>query len=148
METRNTARKTIYVLTSINVYNRMIDGIGANPDIRVCVAYAKLSEGEFDILNNPTTTTEEAHNAIVNMVNELFDYYKADYKKLTEFCLCVNWKSWSHYESIETPCELTKEERENVAQTYADLWYEVRDKFYDLYRNNEDATDYFFRMTD
>ena len=60
------------------------------------------------------------------------------YKFWTEFALCLNWKSW----------EMADRGNHEISALYADLWYKARDMFYDKYTGNDEATSYFFEVTD
>lgn len=61
-----------------------------------------------------------------------------DYKYFTEFVMCLNLKSWEHHANG----------KEDLGQIYSDLYYEARDKFYEHYEGNDEATSYFFKTTD
>lgn len=56
---------------------------------------------------------------------------------ITEFCMCVNHKSWEYFEDDK---ELSK--------LYSDLYYDLKYKIYEHYDGNQEAIDYFFNITD
>ena len=134
-----------YVLQSLAKYENMMRGLKGNADAIVSTAWVELSEGEYKVFTEKKR--EEYREALTSVVMGVFEEYKSDYKKLTEVVLCTNWKSWSHYEKVEL-IELSEEEREEVVRTYSSLYYKVMDMFYDIYRENEAATRYFFEVTD
>ena len=76
--------------------------------------------------------------------NKLLKEYGKDYKAFTELVMSINMLSWGND-------QLTKqgiEGRDEYGMYYSDLYYESRDKFYDTFKGNTEACDYFFEMTD
>lgn len=65
------------------------------------------------------------------------DYAKNDYKNMTELVLVLNHKCWQHYEKDN-----------DKSMLYSDLYYAAQDAFFDLYRDNQDACEYYYRTTD
>lgn len=61
-----------------------------------------------------------------------------DYKYATELVLVLNHKSWEHHGAGNM----------DLSALYSDLYYELKDKFYDKYENNKEAREYFFNITD
>ena len=60
-----------------------------------------------------------------------------DYKYFSEFVLALNWKCWYWYDRDN-----------NLSRLYSDLFYKAKDKFYSHYKDNQEACDYFFELTD
>lgn len=56
---------------------------------------------------------------------------------ITEFCMCVNHKSWEH-----------AEDDVELSQLYSNLYYDLRSKVYEHYEGNPKATKYFFNKID
>lgn len=56
---------------------------------------------------------------------------------ITELCLCVNHKSWEHFEDDK-----------DLSKLYSDLYYDLKYKIYEHYDGNQEAIDYFFNTTD
>jgi hypothetical protein len=56
---------------------------------------------------------------------------------ITEFCMCVNHKSWEHVEDDVELCKL-----------YSNLYYDLKSKVYEHYEGNKKATQYFFQTID
>lgn len=77
--------------------------------------------------------------AIKDTYNRVCKSWIHNIEYITEFALCLNHKSWEHS---------AKKGHNNLVQLYADLWYEIKDKIYDHYKNNREALDYFFNITD
>lgn len=55
---------------------------------------------------------------------------------ITEFAICLNHKSWEH------------KKREDYCKLYSDLWYEIKDKICEHYKDDEEAISYFYCVTD
>ncbi len=68
----------------------------------------------------------------------------SNYKAFTEVVVALNQLSWAHNQLKEQGID----GRDEFIQLYSDLYYKSRDDFYDKHRGNEEATDYFFEMTD
>ena len=65
-----------------------------------------------------------------------WEAWKGDYKYLTEF-VALNHKIW---EQVNKDMELAK--------VYDELWRKADNDFYALFADNEEAKDYYFRVTD
>ena len=65
-------------------------------------------------------------------------YWKDDVAYLSEFVLCVNWKSWEHYERGNN----------EWARFYSFLYDYTRDLAYDYYEGDEEKTSYMFDYLD
>ena len=76
--------------------------------------------------------------------DNLFNRYKEDYKKLTDFVMQVNMLSWVNDALIHEGYE----NREELLEFYSELYYESKDGFYNCYDGNDEAYDYFFEATD
>ena len=67
-----------------------------------------------------------------------------NYKAFTEAVVSINMMSWAHY-------QLKKQGfagRDTFIKLYSELYHQASNDFYKKYKGNEEATDYFFRMTD
>jgi len=84
----------------------------------------------------------------VQSVNETYDRIKkewlSDYKAFTEVAISLNLLSWANDQMRNQGID----GRDEFVELYSDLYYKARDDFYDKYTDNEEATDYFFEMTD
>lgn len=67
-----------------------------------------------------------------------------DYKAFTEIVLSINLLSWANDQLIKQGIT----DREKWVGFYTDLYHDAKDKFYEKYEGNKEATDYFFNMTD
>lgn len=75
--------------------------------------------------------------SVVDTIKRAKDSWKADYKMLTELIIATNWKSWQWARVDKKLCSLYVEQ------------YELLDRFfYELYKHDKEAADYYFRMTD
>lgn len=67
-----------------------------------------------------------------------------NYKAFTEAVVSINMMSWAHY-------QLKRQGfagRDTFIKLYSELYHQASNDFYEKYKGNEEATDYFFRMTD
>ena len=67
-----------------------------------------------------------------------------DYKAFTEIVLSINLLSWANDQLVKQGMT----DREKWVEFYTDLYYDAKDEFYTKYDGNDEATDYFFEMTD
>ena len=67
-----------------------------------------------------------------------------DYKAFTEIVLSINLLSWANDQLVKQGMT----DREKWVEFYADLYYDAKDEFYAKYDNDDEATEYFFNMTD
>jgi hypothetical protein len=58
--------------------------------------------------------------------------------------MSINMLSWGNDQLRKQGID----EREPWIKVYSDLYYESRDKFYDLFKDDRKACDYFFETTD
>jgi len=77
-------------------------------------------------------------NAVKDTFKKLVDFCKTDYKYLTELEIVTNKKCWKKYYDDET----------ELSQLYSDMYYEVRDLFYELFGNDKEKSTYHFELTD
>jgi hypothetical protein len=83
-------------------------------------------------------------NGIRDTYNKLLKEYGKDYKAFTELVMSINMLSWAN----DTLTKQGIDDRDKFGIYYSDLYYESRDKFYDTFKGNTEACDYFFEMTD
>lgn len=69
---------------------------------------------------------------------------KKDYKVFTEFIISLNLLSWANDKLKEQGIE----GREKYIELYSDLYYEARDTFYDVFKDNQEAINYMYDLTD
>ncbi len=67
-----------------------------------------------------------------------------DYKAFTEIVLSINLLSWANDQLIKQGMT----DREKWVDLYSELYYDAKEKFYAKYEGNNEATNYFFNMTD
>ena len=67
-----------------------------------------------------------------------------DYKAFTEIVLSINLLSWANDQLVKQGMT----DREKWVEFYTDLYYDAKDEFYAKYDNDDEATEYFFNMTD
>lgn len=93
---------------------------------RITTFFSDLSIAEY-------YGTKEIKDTYDRVVQE----WLGDYKYFTEFVLSLNQKIWQWYKYDE-----------ETAKLYNDLWDDAQDKFYEKYENDQEAKDYYFRITD
>lgn len=71
-------------------------------------------------------------DTVKRVVKNWFD----DTEGFTEFVMCVNHKSWEHYQR----------ENQELSEYYANLFYELKDMVYEKW--DREALDYFYKITD
>lgn len=65
------------------------------------------------------------------------DFCKMDYKYMTELVLVLNHKIWQWYNKNEV-----------LGILYDTLWRMAESKFFELYEDNDEAMEYYYRVTD
>jgi hypothetical protein len=65
------------------------------------------------------------------------DFCKMDYKYMTELVLVLNHKIWQHYQSNAV-----------LGILYDTLWKMAEEEFFKTFGNNEEAMEYYYRVTD
>ena len=113
-----------YVAHEEQIFRQMAAQVGYAP---FTTFYADLSIAECYGASGITDTFERVSKE-----------WLSNYKYWTEFTLCLNWKSW----------EMADRNNVELGSLYADLYYKARDMFYDKYEGNNEATSYFFEVTD
>ena len=98
---------------------------------RITTFYSDLSIAEWvsDIAG-----VQDTYNRVVNE-------WLSDYKYFTEFVLALNWKAWAW-------CLQGGRGYVELSDLYSKLYEQARDKFYEHYKDNDEAKDYFFQVTD
>lgn len=76
-------------------------------------------------------------DAVQDTYDRVVKEWMDDIEYITEFCMCVNHKSWEH---AEDDVELSK--------LYSNLYYDLKSKVYEHYEGNKEATTYFFNKID
>ena len=81
-------------------------------------------------------------------VEETYKRVKAgwlnDYKAFTEVVIALNMLSWAN----DALRKQGLDGRDEFVALYSDMYYKAKDDFYDKWRDNQEACDYFFDMTD
>lgn len=84
----------------------------------------------------------------VDGVKETYERVKAEWldnvEAFTEVVIALNMLSWAH----DTLKQQGIDERDDFICLYSDLYLRAKDDFYDRHGSDDDACDYFFRMTD
>ena len=83
-------------------------------------------------------------SAVIDTYKKFVKEWGEDYKTFTEIVMCINLLSWFNNKLIDEGIE----GREKWVDFYGDLYYTARGSFYEKFRNNEEACDWFFNCTD
>ena len=112
-----------------------------------------IKEAYNEIAGKNLTMTFPYDFAIADWYGEksVWDTYKnvrkqwlRDYKAFTEVAITLSYLSSANSQlSIQG-----YEDREKFIDLYSSLYYTARDNFYDYYKDNEEAKDWFFEWTD
>ena len=83
-------------------------------------------------------------DAVMETFKQVINSWGDDYKAFTEIAIALNLLSWANDQLINQGVV----DREKWVNLYSDLYYDARDEFYTKYKGNDEATEYFFQMTD
>ena len=91
----------------------------------------------------------EGKKGVEDTIKNVIRNWLGDYKYFTEFIMAINMKSWEMaYRQKKNMPAPHKENPEELGKFYAEQYYALKDKFYEHYKGNEEACDYFFNTTD
>ena len=80
---------------------------------------------------------------------EIYQKIKNDYMAYTEFVMALNHKCWDWYRRANATSDKKDEARKRViSKNYADLYYLYNNKFFEDYKENKKALQYFVEVTD
>ena len=81
----------------------------------------------------------EGSAGVIKTAKNAWENWKTDYKWATEIIMALNFLAWYHYDvDVNLP----------LSELYSELYYKYMDLYYEQFEGNEEATDYFFEMTD
>ena len=80
----------------------------------------------------------EGEKGVTDTYKRVLKSWLKSIEYITEFCMCLNIKSWQMYE----------EKKPKLSKLYADLFYKCKDAIYEHYEGDEKALLYFFETTD
>ena len=83
-------------------------------------------------------------DAVRETFKRVIESWGDDYKAFTEIALAINLLSWANYQLIQQGIT----DREKWVDFYSELYYDAKGEFYTKYDGNDEATEYFFNMTD
>ena len=80
---------------------------------------------------------------------EIYQKIKNDYVGYTEFVMALNHKCWDWYGRANATSDKKDEARKRaISKNYADLYYLYDNKFFEDYKENKKALQYFVEVTD
>ena len=83
-------------------------------------------------------------NAVRETFKRVIKSWGNSYKAFTEIVLALNLLSWANDQLARQGIT----DRGKLVDLYCELYYDAKDKFYKKYNGNNEATEYFFNMTD
>ena len=81
---------------------------------------------------------------VIDTYNRVKSEWLNNYKAFTEAVIAINMLSWARYQLKKQGYD----DRDSFIDLYSDLYYQATNDFYEKYDGNEEATSYFYRMTD
>lgn len=120
------------VFTYSAASEKMFENVVSKPKgyKRISTFFADFSIAEFCLDAEPKAIIRTYKNAIKS--------WKEDYKMLAELVLTLNHKCWFWYQNEES----------ELSGTYSDLYYRVKDLWWDAHGKNEEAVEYWFEWID
>ena len=97
------------------------------------IGYKKLTTFFMDL----GVAEWKGENAIKETYRNVMNSWLSNVKYITEFIMCLAWKSEYWYGR-----------EDDLADLYADLYYKAQNTFYEHYKDDEKAREYFWRTTD
>ena len=80
---------------------------------------------------------------------EIYQKIKKDYVAYTEFVIALNHKCWDWYRIANATVDKKDEARKRaISKNYADLYYLYDNQFFEDYKENKKALQYFVEVTD
>ena len=91
--------------------------------------------------------------AVVETYNNVIKSWGSDYKALTEIIMVLNHKIWAFFgkENVGVDAKylgVSKEMGNNIARVYNKLWEDAKEEFFKRFKDNEEALDYYYEVTD
>jgi hypothetical protein len=88
-------------------------------------------------------------NAVKKTFNNVMRYWSSDYHSLVEIILVLNHKSWSFDGRVDSSYLKCGESwRVQFKNLYVDLYQKADKKFWELYKGNESAVSYYYKVLD
>ena len=102
-----------------------------------------------DKVGEDKAPTQSIRKELEEKANEIYQRIKNDYVAYTEFVIVLNHKCWDWYERANTTTNKKDEARKrDISKNYADLYYLYDNKFFEDYKENKKALQYFVEVTD
>lgn len=76
--------------------------------------------------------------SIQETVDTVLKEWMSNIEYITEFAMCLNYKAW----------EWSARGFEDLTELYTNLFYEVQDKIYEHYKDDEKSLHYYYSVTD
>ena len=93
--------------------------------------------------------TKSIRKELYEKVQEIYQKIKNDYMAYTEFVIALNHKCWDWYRIANATVDKKDEARKRaISKNYADLYHLYDNKFFEDYKENKKALQYFVEVTD
>ena len=83
-------------------------------------------------------------SGVIDTYNRVKSEWLNNYKAFTEAVIAINMLSWAHNQLKQQGYD----GRDTFIELYSNLYHLATNDFYEKYEGNEEATSYFYRMTD
>ena len=91
--------------------------------------------------------------AVVKTYKRVIKSWGNNYKALTEIIMVLNHKIWAFYGKDKAGVDarylgVSKEMGNKIAKVYNQLWDDAKKEFFNRFAKNEEATSYYYGVTD
>ena len=86
---------------------------------------------------NPKEIQKYTEKYVRDTYKRVIKSWLSNIKYITEFCICLNWKIWEHYQTNEP-----------LARVYDELWKDCQEKIEKKYAKDKEALSYYYEVTD
>ena len=83
-------------------------------------------------------------SGVLNTYDKVKKSWLNNYKAFTEVVIAINMLSWAHYQLKK----LGYDGRDTFIELYTELYHRATNDFCEKYEGNDEATNYFYQMTD
>lgn len=88
-------------------------------------------------------------NAVKSTFNNVITNWSSDYHSLVEIILVLNHKSWSFKGNVDSSyLKCGKQWQDYYLKLYVELYRKADAKFWELYKDNAEATRYYYEVLD
>ena len=104
---------------------------------------------QVDKVGEDKAPTKSIRKELKEKANEIYQKIKNDYMAYTELVIALNHKCWDWYRIANATVDKKDEARKRaISKNYADLYYLYENQFFEDYKDNKKALQYFVEVTD